>query len=422
VTRVSVIGLGHVGLPTAALLAEAGHEVVGCDSAPEVVARVNAGEAGVAEPGLATLLARVVQGGRLRARDLPAPADFHLVAVPTPLGADRRADLSHVEAAVEAIAPVLRAGDTVILESTVPVGTTERLAERLAGLRPELVFPARGGPSIAGCVHLAHCPERVLPGRALEELVRNDRVIGGLGAGCASRAAALYRGFVRGALMLADCRMAELVKLAENAFRDVNIAFANELALICGTLGLDVRAAIALANRHPRVQVLSPGVGVGGHCVAVDPWFLAEAAPAEARLVRAAREVNDAAPLRVAAMVRAAASGFAAPRVACLGLAYKPDVGDLRESPAAVVVQELLRAGVAVSVSDPFITRLPAGLQGAALRDAAEAVAAADVVAVLVAHSAFHSLDRRLLGGRVVVDPVGLLAGSMPPGSSAQSV
>ncbi|WP_372621240.1 UDP-N-acetyl-D-mannosamine dehydrogenase [Falsiroseomonas sp.] len=406
---VCVVGLGHVGLPTAALLAEAGHRVVGCDTAPEVVARVNAGRAGLHEPGLDALLARA--GERLRAQAVPAAAEFHLITVPTPLGEVRRADLSHVWAAADAVAPVLRAGDCVILESTVPVGTTERLAARLAGRRPDLVFPAHGGPSLPGCVHVAHCPERVMPGRALHELVHNDRVIGGLGAGCAARAAEVYRGFVRGAPVLADCRMAELVKLAENAFRDVNIAFANELAAVCGRFGLDVWQAIGLANRHPRVNVLSPGAGVGGHCVAVDPWFLVEGAPEEARLVRAAREVNDATPHRVVAQLRQAAARFAAPRVACLGLAYKPDVGDLRESPAVVIAEALLREGMAVSVCDPFVARLPDAVVGAVLRDPAAAIAEADVVAILVAHTAFRGLDRALFGGKAVVDAVGLLRG-----------
>jgi UDP-N-acetyl-D-mannosaminuronic acid dehydrogenase len=259
-------------------------------------------------------------------------------------------------------------------------------------------------------VHVAHCPERVMPGRTLEELVRNDRVVGGLGADCAAHAAEVYRGLVQGGIVLADCRMAELVKLAENAFRDVNIAFANELAAICSVLDLDVRQAIALANRHPRVQVLSPGAGVGGHCIAVDPWFLAEAAPEQARLITAARAVNDATPRRIAALVREAASRFASPRVACLGLAYKADVGDLRESPALSVAAELLRDGLRVSVSDPFVAQLPATLSGASLRDAAAAVAEADVVVILVAHAAFSALDRALFNGKAVVDAVGMLA------------
>ncbi len=406
---VSVIGLGHIGLPMAAMLAEAGHRVFGCDIAEAVVARVNAGRAGFHEPGLDELLARAVAFGRLRAGTRPEPADFHLIAVPTPLGAGQLADLSAVGAAAVAVAPVLRPGDTVILESTVPVGTTEALGRQLALLRPDLNFPERGMPAPPGCVHVAHCPERVMPGRTLQELVHNDRVVGGLGLDCAARAVEAYRGVVRGAAVLVDSRMAELVKLAENAFRDVNIAFANELAALCGRLGLDVRDAIGLANRHPRVQVLDPGIGVGGHCIPVDPWFLAEAAPEEARLIRAARQVNDATPHRIAGLVRDAAARVTAPRVACLGLAYKPDVGDLRESPAVVVAQDLLREGIALRVSDPFVAALPDSLQGAVLCDAADAVADADVVAILVAHSAWRALDPGLFQGKAVVDPVGVL-------------
>jgi UDP-N-acetyl-D-mannosaminuronic acid dehydrogenase len=409
--RVSVIGLGYIGLPTAALLAEAGHDVIGCDTRPETVALVNEGRAAFREPDLDALLARAWTAGRLRAAAAPQPAAFHLIAVPTPFAAGHRPDLSHVEAAADSLAPVLRPGDTVILESTVPVGTTERLAARLASARPDLALPRRGLPTAPGAVHVAHCPERVMPGRTLRELVRNDRVIGGLGEGCARRAAELYRGVVRGELVLADCRMAELVKLAENAFRDVNIAFANELAGICGQFGLDVWQAIALANRHPRVEVLRPGAGVGGHCIAVDPWFLVDGAPERTPLIRAARAVNDATPRRIAAQVREAAGRFAAPRIACLGLAYKPDVEDLRESPALSVAAELAQAGLRVTVCDPFVAELPPALAGATLREAAAAVAEADIVAILVPHTPFRALDPALFRGKAVVDAVGLLAG-----------
>ncbi|WP_206030171.1 nucleotide sugar dehydrogenase [Roseomonas sp. AR75] len=388
-SRVCVHGLGHVGLPTAALLALAGHPVTGHDIAPALVARVNAGASGFAEPGLDALLARVIGSGALRATTCPATAEVHIIAVPTPLAADRRADLSAVWQVAAAIAPLLRGEELVILESTVPVGTTEALAARLP-------------PGVA----VAHVPERVLPGRALQELVHNDRVVGGLDQAAASRAATLYRAFVRGALVETDARTAELVKLAENAYRDVNIAFANELAAICERVGVEARHAIALANRHPRVNILSPGTGVGGHCIPVDPWFLAQAAPEDSVLIRAARSVNDAVPQRVLAQIRAACARFPAPRVACLGLAYKPDVEDVRESPAMAVAQALLADGLPVVVSDPFVSEVP---QGAVRREAAEAIAGADVVAVLVPHTVFRALDSRLFAGKAVVDPVGLL-------------
>jgi UDP-N-acetyl-D-mannosaminuronic acid dehydrogenase len=397
-----VHGLGHVGLPVAALLAEAGHEVTGCDPRAELVAAVNAARPGSPEPGLDALLARVVATGRLSAAARSVAAEFHLIAVPTPLAAGHAPDLGHVYQAADAIAPLLRAGDTVILESTVPVGTTEALAARLAAARPGLAVP--------GAVHIAHCPERVLPGRVLHELVHTDRVIGGLTPACAEVAAELYRDVVRAALLQATARVAEMVKLAENAFRDVNIAFAHELAAIAERLGVDVRQVIALANRHPRVGILSPGVGVGGHCIAVDPWFLVAAAPAETPLIQAARAVNDAVPGRIVARVKAAASGFAAPRIACLGLAYKPDVADLRESPAVAIAAELVRAGFAVSVADPFVAAPPAALRDVPRMEAAAAIAAADVVAILVAHTPFRALDRAVFEGKVVVDAVGLFA------------
>jgi UDP-N-acetyl-D-mannosaminuronic acid dehydrogenase len=401
-STVCVHGLGHIGLPTAAMLAAAGHDVVGCDTNPAVVAQVSAGRAGVREPGLDALLARALRDGRLRAQPMPTPAAFHLIAVPTPCLAGQLPDLRCVEAAIDALAPLLRVGDTVILESTVPVGTTEALAARLRSLRPDLNVP--------GEVAIAYCPERVLPGRILDELVKNDRVVGGLTPACAAAAAGLYRGFVRGEVILADARMAELVKLAENAFRDVNIAFANELSLLCDRLGVDARRAIALANRHPRVDVLQPGAGVGGHCIPIDPWFLAAAAPEEARLIRTARAVNDDIPRRIAQRLRVAAARFDAPRIACLGLAYKPDVGDLRESPALAIVADLLRDGLDVILADPFVAALPASLHGAAWMDAAEAVAAADIVAILVAHTPYRALDPALFAGKVVLDPAGLLA------------
>jgi UDP-N-acetyl-D-mannosaminuronic acid dehydrogenase len=401
-TTVCVHGLGHIGLPTAAMLAAAGHDVVGCDTNPAVVALVAAGRTGLREPGLEALLARALRDGRLRAQPMPASAAFHLIAVPTPCTAVQLPDLHCVEAAIDALAPLLRAGDTVILESTVPVGTTEALAARLRSLRPDLRVP--------GEVAIAYCPERVLPGRILHELAENDRVVGGLTPACAAAAAGLYRAFVRGEVILADARMAEMVKLAENAFRDVNIAFANELSLLCDRLGVDARRAIALANRHPRVDVLQPGVGVGGHCIPVDPWFLAAAAPEEARLIRTARAVNDETPRRIAQRLRDAAARFDAPRIACLGLAYKPDVGDLRESPALAIVADLLRDGLDVIVADPFVAALPASLGGAALTEAAEAVAAADIVAILVAHTPYRALDPAIFAGKVVLDPAGLRA------------
>ena len=293
IERLSVVGLGYIGLPTAAMFAHAGLSVVGVDVNSRTVGIVNAGSAHIKENGLEEILADTVSAGRLRATLRAEPADAFIIAVPTPVQHDHSPDLSHVEAASRLIAPVLKKGDLIILESTCPVGTTRRLAGLLAAERPDLEFPDGTG---AADVCLAYCPERVIPGRMLEELVENDRIVGGIMPCCAERAARLYGTFVRGQCLITDDRTAEMVKLAENTFRDVNIAFANELSVICDRLDIDVWELIRLANHHPRVKILQPGSGVGGHCIAVDPWFIVDSAAAEARLIRTAREVNDAKP------------------------------------------------------------------------------------------------------------------------------
>ncbi|MFQ5971600.1 MAG: UDP-N-acetyl-D-mannosamine dehydrogenase, partial [Alphaproteobacteria bacterium] len=329
-----VVGLGYIGLPTASMLARAGLRVTGVDLDRAVVDAVNAGEARGEEHGLAELVGEVVAGGQLRATPTPVPADAFVIAVPTPLRSDgtHGPDLSRVRAAGIAIAPSLKRGDLVVLESTSPVGTTAMLAGILADARPDLSFPHEAGEG--SDIRLAYCPERVVPGRMLHELVHNDRIIGGMTRRCAASALALYGAFAEGECRLTDDRTAEMVKLAENAFRDVNLAFANELSMVCYDLGLDPWRVIELANRHPRVSILNPGPGVGGHCVAVDPWFIVASAPERATLVRTAREVNDAKARFVVEQVREAARGMERPTIACLGLAYKPDVDDFRDSPA----------------------------------------------------------------------------------------
>jgi UDP-N-acetyl-D-mannosaminuronic acid dehydrogenase len=413
--RVSVIGLGYVGLPTAAMLAARGHEVLGCDVNPAVVAAVNAATPHFAEPDLDMLLAAAVQTGRLSAATTPRAADAHLLAVPTPITVGKRADLSFLDAAVDALLPLLKPADLVVVESTVPVGATERVAARIAAARPDLRLPRRGVPSPRGCLRIAHCPERVLPGAMLRELATNDRIVGGVSEECAEAAAALYEAFVTGAIHRTDARTAEFAKLAENAYRDVNIGFANELSVIADSAGVDVWRAIALANRHPRVGILRPGPGVGGHCIAVDPWFLAEAAPGNTPLIHAARGVNDGKPARVAARVAALAARFRKPRIACYGLTYKPDVDDLRESPAIEVVERVARETRAeVLVVEPYLSALPptlAALPGVRLVEDAAARAAADVVVFLVAHRMFRRLDAGLFAEKAVVDSAGVLVG-----------
>jgi len=411
IRTVCVVGLGYIGLPTAATLASRGVEVIGVDINPQVVKAVNAGQPYFSEPDLDMLLRAATTLGKLRATSQPEPADAFVIAVPTPFKADRSPNLDYIDAAADAIAPALASGNVVILESTSPVGTTERLTRQLARLRPDLCFPLERHPEPLD-VHVAHCPERVLPGRMVRELIENDRIIGGMTEACAEHAEALYRIFLQGKLFRTDAPTAELVKLAENAFRDVNIAFANELSLICDQFGLNVWRVIELANRHPRVGILQPGPGVGGHCIAVDPWFIIASAPERTRLIRTAREVNDAKPKFVVAQIRERAERFKRPVIACLGLTYKPDVDDLRESPAIAIAMELARAGrEQILIADPNLTALPAelaALSNVSLCDTLEAVRHADIVALLVAHSRFRKIPREELLGRVVIDVTGL--------------
>ena len=402
-TRVAVIGLGYIGLPTASVLADAGMDVLGVDIDPDIVGSVNQGKAPFAEPGLDTLLARVQASGKLRAACQPAPADVFVISVPTPVrrggSGDPAPDLSQVKAAVLSIAPCLSRPTLVILESTVPIGTTETLARWLAQARPDLFVP--------GDVAIAHCPERVLPGRALTELASNDRVIGGLTPACAVAAARTYGRFVYGRCHLTSARAAEMAKLAENAFRDVNVAFANELALIADGMDIDVREVIRLANRHPRVDILQPGPGVGGHCIAVDPWFLAAAAPEYAPLIRTARGVNDGRPAWTANRARALTADLAAPVYACFGLAFKANVGDLRESPALAVARNLSACAPGrVLAVEPHIQALPSGVTGIELTDARSAMMRADLALLLVDHDAFRPLRPRT--GIRVLDMRGL--------------
>ncbi|WP_020579204.1 UDP-N-acetyl-D-mannosamine dehydrogenase [Actinopolymorpha alba] len=414
----AVIGLGYIGLPTAAALATQGVDVHGVDVNPDTVAAVNRGEVPFVEPDLAVAVSGAVSMARLRASSEVPVAGAYIIAVPTPFKAGNEADLAYVRAATEAIAPRLRSGALVILESTSPPGTTRQVSRWLADLRPDLVFPhAQPAASTARVdVHVAYCPERVLPGRIMIEIVTNDRVIGGLTPRCAQRAAELYRIFTQGVLHLTDADSAEMTKLAENAFRDVNIAFANELSLVCDRLGLDVWKVIELANRHPRVNILKPGPGVGGHCIAVDPWFIVASAPQEARLMRTAREVNDGKPAYVVEQILAAARQRPGVPVGCFGLAFKANVDDLRESPAVEVVQRVAAAlpDTAVLVVEPHVGDLPAYLQvhdNVQLVSAAEALDRAGVLALLVDHDEFAGVEPPAARA-AVIDTRGLWRGA----------
>jgi len=410
-SRIAVVGLGYIGLPTAAVFAENGVEVVGIDVNPDVVESINQGRPHFGEPNLDALVRRVVESGKLRATAEVEPAEAFIIAVPTPLrghGEAAQPDLSYVEAAARAVAPVLAAGNLVILESTSPVGTTERMAAILAELRPDLTFPQQKGEMAQ--VQVAHCPERVLPGRILEEVVNNARVIGGMTRKCAQRALGLYKIVVRGECRVTGARTAELAKLTENAYRDVNIAFANELSFICDRLKVNVWELIEVANLHPRVNILAPGPGVGGHCIAVDPWFIVATNPDEAKLIRAARLINDAKPAFVCTKVRERAAALKRPVIACLGLSYKKDVDDLRESPAVEIVRRLAQEGVGeLLVVEPHISRLPRELEecGLQLHDFDLAMERANVVLLLVDHMSFLQVDRDVLKDKFVIDTRG---------------
>ena len=397
------------------MLASAGHAVIGCDVNPVVVGNINEGRAHFREPDLDMLLSAAVKTGRLQAQTVPVEADYFIIAVPTPFMDGKKPDMSYVDAATDAIAPFLRPGSTVILESTSPVGTTERISARLAGARGDLSFPRYNDEdTTAGQVHIVHCPERILPGQMVRELVSNDRIIGGMTEACADKACELYESFVKGKSFITDCRTAEFVKLVENSYRDVNIAFANEVSLICEKLGIDVWKAIALANKHPRVSILTPGPGVGGHCIAVDPWFIVDSAPEEARMIRVAREINDGKTDHVYERILAAARRFKEPVIACFGVTYKPDVDDLRESPSMHIVERLAaETKFRVLVCDPMVTTLPGKLAKHArvkLVDAETARESADIVAFLVGHKKFQKLQPTAFLNKVVVDAIGLMS------------
>jgi UDP-N-acetyl-D-mannosaminuronic acid dehydrogenase len=407
INRVSVIGLGYIGLPTAAMFASRDLEVVGVDISQHVIDTINSGRAHIEEGALDELVAHCVSKGKLRASLKPEEADAFIIAVPTPVSHDERhaPDVSYVMEAARSIAPVLRKGCLVVLESTSPVGTTGAMARVLAELRPELTFPHQdaGNPDI----HVAYCPERIIPGQMLRELVENDRIIGGMTQACTQRATGLYQAFVKGICHPSDDRSAEMVKLTENAFRDVNIAFANELSMICGDLDLDVWKIIEMANRHPRVSILRPGPGVGGHCIAVDPWFIVAESPERARLIETARQVNDAKPHYVIDQVAKLVDKKPSARIACLGLSYKPDVDDFRESPALEIAKQLHATYPGqVVCCDPYAVAMSSNDAKLELVSRMEqAVSNADVVVMLVGHQAFRSTS--LPAGIAVVDSVG---------------
>ncbi|HHX13943.1 MAG TPA: nucleotide sugar dehydrogenase [Clostridiales bacterium] len=388
--HIAVIGLGYIGLPTAAIFARAGAQVTGIDNSPRIVDALNRGEILIEENGLAEIVREMVLGGRLTASLKPVPADAFIIAVPTPITEDKKADMSYVVSATESILPCLKKGDLVVLESTSPVGTVDNLM---------LPILERSGLDPKTDLFIGHSPERVIPGRILDELVNNDRIAGGLTPEAASKIAELYRLFVKGNILETDSRTAELCKLAENTYRDVNIAFANELAMICESQGVNVWEAISLCNRHPRVNIHQPGPGVGGHCIAVDPWFIVEKEPGLARIIALSRKTNDAMPMRAAGEINRLLSGIANPVVTILGITYKPDVDDLRESPIIHLIKLLKARDIKIKICDPHVANRCVTCEGAALTaDPVEAAAGSDLLVLGVNHSAFCDLDPVTLG------------------------
>ncbi|MCZ0925757.1 UDP-N-acetyl-D-mannosamine dehydrogenase [Vreelandella janggokensis] len=418
---ISVIGLGYIGLPTAAVIASRRKKVIGVDINQHAVDTINQGDIHIVEPELDIVVHSAVKEGYLRATTQPEPADAFLIAVPTPFkaegGNEHVPDLTYIQAASKAIAPVLKKGDLVILESTSPVGATEQVAKWLAEARSDLTFPQTHGED--SDIRVAHCPERVLPGHVVRELVENDRVIGGMTAKCSAAASELYKIFVEGECITTTARTAEMAKLTENSFRDVNIAFANELSIICDKIDISVWELIRLANRHPRVNILQPGPGVGGHCIAVDPWFIVSETPDEARLIRTAREVNDSKPEWVISKVNEAVGKFLTVNpektakdvtIACFGLAFKPDIDDLRESPALKIANAIGEEHAAkVWCVEPNIKELPVKTASSQLiLVSMEQGLKADIAVLLVDHRLFKEHDMPARNDQLIIDTRGL--------------
>ncbi|WP_413581357.1 UDP-N-acetyl-D-mannosamine dehydrogenase [Bdellovibrio sp. HCB288] len=411
IRKVCVVGLGYIGLPTAAVLASRGVEVIGLEVNETVIETINKGDIHIVEPGLDVIVKLAVSTKKLRATKEATPADVFLIAVPTPFKGDHKPDLQYVESATRAIAKVLKRGDLVVLESTSPVGTTEQIAAWLAEERGDLSFAKEGEEHCD--VYIAYCPERVLPGQVLRELIENSRVIGGVNLSSAKSAQKFYQIFVQGDCVITSARLAEMTKLAENSFRDVNIAFANELSLLCDQFGINVWELVALANRHPRVNILQPGCGVGGHCIAVDPWFLVSAAPEKARVIRTAREVNNYKQEWVVKQIQNAAKDFfvqhgRGANIVCYGLAFKPNIDDLRESPALEVYHDLRELGLPVSAVEPNISEH----NNVMLVDLERSIEQADILVFLVKHKEFAGIE--VPHGKVALDFCGVHAISSP--------
>lgn len=413
--QICVIGLGYIGLPTAGTFSNKGISVLGVDVKQVVVDDLKKGKLHIYEPDLKELVNDSIQKGKLTFSTEPAEADVYILAVPTPFKGNHQADLSYVKAASESIAPYLKDGALVILESTSPVGTTEKIAEWICGIREDLYYTDNEGnkknnKAAIHEVYFAHCPERVLPGRILYEIVNNDRIVGGINTKSAELAKAVYAQICKGEIVLTDSRTAEMSKLTENSFRDVNIAFANELSMICDTLGINVWELIRLANRHPRVNILNPGPGVGGHCIAVDPWFIVDSVPEQSKLIKQAREVNDFKPRYVLDKISKAVKCVDKAVIAVLGLSFKANVDDLRESPALRIAEILAAEGYILNVVEPYIDKLPQCLvkENVSLVALEPALKDSNIILGLVDHNEFSNISKELLDSKCVIDTRGM--------------
>ena len=412
--RVSVIGLGYIGLPTAVIIASKGINVIGVDTNTKIIDSINNSRAHIAEPGIEDLLKEAISRKRLIASQDLVKSDVFIIAVPTPFKEEKKADLSYIFSAVDSIAPVLEEGNLIIIESTIPVGTTEKVADYISSLRDDLSIPKINNSKKSN-ISIAHCPERVLPGRIIEELQTNDRIIGGITENCTKSAVEFYKLFVKSNCLSVDSRTAEMCKLIENSFRDVNIAFANELSVISDQFGIDVFKLIELANRHPRVNILQPGPGVGGHCIAVDPWFIIESAPESSRLITTARKVNDEKPEFVLSqlknLIKETGSKYSDLTISCFGLSFKPNIDDLRESPALEIAKSIESMGFKkVCIIEPNIKTLPSVLakKNTSLISIDDGIDQSDILLLLVDHEEFISLEREKLEGKFILDTKGI--------------
>ncbi|MDM5211547.1 UDP-N-acetyl-D-mannosamine dehydrogenase [Peribacillus sp. NJ4] len=405
--KVCIVGLGYIGLPTAAVLADKGFLVHGVDVNEEAINLINNGEVHIYEPDLEKVVKKVVTAGKLSADIDPIKADVYILAVPTPFKEDHKPDLAYVESATKSIIPYIEPGNLIILESTSPIGTTDKIVELILNERTDLSIDEKSSSQI----FVSHCPERVLPGKILKELIENDRIVGGINKMSTQKTAEFYESFVDGKVLQTNAKTAELSKLTENSYRDVNIAFANELSMICDDLDIDVWELIKLANHHPRVNILQPGPGVGGHCIAVDPWFIVDAAPEKSKLIHTARNVNDSKPIFVINKVKEAADKFKSATIACLGLSFKANIDDLRESPAIEIVKELSKeSNYNILIAEPHISELPSSLNklNVSLVSTEEAIKQANLIVLLVDHDYFKLIDNLDLQDKIVVDTRGI--------------